>query len=140
LTKKPVILNKKYKKKKAYVRVKGIIQNPVTIRQTPLDFECRIDTGFDGGILVPHWYRSDAQSIKVEPSVTNITLADGSKTPAYVCAAYIQNIDKYTFPPPGKPVTLVMCGNRKGKLLGMGTLKYCSILFNGPKQTFTISF
>ena len=139
MTKKTVTLNKKYKKQKAYVRIKGIIQNPETIRQTPLDFECQIDTGFDGGIFVPHWYRSDAQSIKVEPRLTNITLADGRKVPAYVCAAYMQNIDSYTFPPPGRPVMLVMCGNRKGHLLGMDALKYCSILFDGPKQTFTIN-
>jgi len=140
LTTNPVAINKKYKKKRAYVKIKGVIQNPVTAHQTPLDFECRIDTGFDGGILVPLWLRSDAQSIKVEPRVTDLTLADGRKIPVYVCVAYIQSIDTYTFPLPGKPVRLVMCGNRRGKLLGMDALEYCSILFDGPKQAFTISF
>jgi len=140
LTGRTVALHKKYKNKSAKVRIVGAIQNPENMRQTPLDFECRIDTGFDGGIMVPHWYRSDAQTIGVEPSVTNITLADGSKIPAYVCAAYIHEIDKHSFSHPGKTVILVMCGNRKGELLGMDALKHCSVLFDGPKQAFTISF
>jgi len=140
LTERTITINKRYKNKSANVRIVGAIQNPQNMRRTPLDFECRIDTGFDGGILVPHWYRSDAQTIGVEPSITNITLADGSKIPAYVCAAYIHKIDTYTFPPPGKTAILVMCGNRKRELLGMDALKHCSVLFDGPKQTFTISF
>lgn len=140
MTRRAVAVRKKYKKKSARVRIAGVIQNPQNMRQTPLDFECRIDTGFDGGIMVPHWFRSDAQSIGIEPSITNITLADGSKTPAYVCAAHIHKINGHSFSLPGKTAMLVMCGNRKGKLLGMDALKHCSVLFDGPKQAFTISF
>lgn len=138
MTNRKTTINRKYKNRRAYIRIGGVIRNPKTARQIPLSFECRIDTGFDGGIFVPHWYRSDAQSIDVEPRITNITLADGSRISAYVCAAYLQNIDTCRFPPPGKPVTLVMCGNRKGELLGIDALKYCTVLFDGPKQAFTI--
>lgn len=140
MTRRTITINKRYKNKSAHIRIRGAIQNPQNMRQTPLDFECRIDTGFDGGIMVPHWYRSDAQIIGVEPSITNITLADGSKIPAYVCVAYLHNIDTYAFPPPGKPTILVMCGNRKAELLGMDALKNCTVLFDGPKQTFAIGF
>ena len=139
MTDEKTVLNKKYKNRKAYIRVKGAILNPETVRQIPLDFECQIDTGFDGGILVPDSYRLDAESISVEPSITNITLADGSKVPAYVCVAYIQGIDAHSLPLPGKPVVLVMCGNRKSELLGMDTLKYCTVLFDGPGQAFTMN-
>jgi len=139
LTRRTIAITRKYKNKSAYIRIEGAIRNPQNMRQTPLHFECRIDTGFDGGIIVPHWYRSDAQTIGVEPGITNITLADGSQIPAYICVAHLHKIDTYTFPPPGKPTILVMCGNRKGELLGMDALKYCSVLFDGPKQTLTIS-
>lgn len=130
---------KKYKNKKAYIRVKGAILNLETSRQIPLDFECQIDTGFDGGIMVPDSYNLEAKSINVEARVTSITLADGSKVPAYVCAAHIQEIDTHILPLPGKAVMLVMCGNRKSELLGMDALKHCTVFFNGPNQTFTIN-
>jgi len=139
LTDRKTAINKKYKNKKAYIKVKGAILNPETMRQIPLDFECRIDTGFDGGILIPKWYRPDAKSIGVEPSITNITLADGSKIPAYVCVAHIQQIDTCSLPLPGKPVVLVMCGSREGELLGMDALKYCTVFFDGPGQAFTMN-
>jgi predicted aspartyl protease len=134
-----IVLNKKYKNGKAYIRVKGAILNPETVRQIPLDLECQIDTGFDGGILVPDSYKLDAKSISVEPRVTSITLADGSKTPAYVCVAHIQGIDTHSLPLPGKPVMLVMCGNRKSELLGMDALKYCTVFFDGPGQAFIMN-
>lgn len=139
MTNKSITISKKYRKKAAFIRIKGVIQNPQNLLQTPLDFECRIDTGFDGGIFIPHWYRSDAKTIGVEPTITNITLADGSKVPAYVCVAHLQKIDKFTFPTPGKQTILVMCGDRKGELLGMDALKHCTILFDGPKQAFTMN-
>jgi predicted aspartyl protease len=139
LTDRKTAINKKYKNKKAYIKVKGAILNPETMRQVPLDFECRIDTGFDGGILVQNPYKLDAKSIGVEPRITNITLADGSKIPAYVCVAHIQVIDTCSLPLPGKPVVLVMCGSRKGELLGMDALKYCTVFFDGPGQAFTMN-
>jgi len=141
LTQKPqrAAIRKNYRNKSAFIEIEGIIPNPLTLAQVPLRFECRIDTGFDGGIFVPVRYKSDSEAIGVKPTVTNITLADGSKTPAYVCAAYLQAIDKRGFESPGKPVILVMCGFREGKMLGMDALKYCTILFDGPNQNFTMN-
>ncbi len=131
-------ISKKYYKKKAYLKVKGVIQNPANLRQFPLDFECRIDTGFDGGILIPHWHSADAKSIGVEPSLTNIILADGRKIPAYVCLAHLQEIEAHNLPAPGIPIVLVMCGNRDGSILGMDALQHHLISFDGPAQTCTI--
>lgn len=130
---------KKYRKKSAYIRIEGIVSNPQTAAQVPLRFECRVDTGFDGGVLVPVRYKPDTEAIGVTPAITNVTLADGNKIPAYVCAAYLQAVDKHVFKSPGKPVTLIMCGFREGQMLGMDALKYCTIVFDGPKQDFTIT-
>jgi len=140
LTQKPekVKICKNYRKKAAYITIEGTIPNPQTAAQVPLRFECRIDTGFDGGVLVPVRYKSDTQSIGVRPTITNMTLADGQKINVYVCAAYLQAIEKCVFESPGKPILLVMCGLREGQFLGMDALKYCTILFDGPKQNFTI--
>ena len=132
-------ITKKYKKNSAYIRIEATIRNPETAKQTPLHLECRIDTGFDGGIFVPSLYLSDAKMIGIEPGITNITLADGGRITAYVCTAHINKIEKHYLPEPGKPVILVICGNRKGQLLGMDTLKYCTTAFDGPKQCFTIT-
>ena len=108
------------------------------MRQIPLNCECRIYTGFDGGIMIPYWHKDEIQSIDVEPRITNITVADGSQVPALVCVAYIQEIDSCSFSMPGRAVMLVMSGNWPGTLLGMDTLKYSKILFDGPKQEFTM--
>jgi hypothetical protein len=89
--------------------------------------------------MIPFWHKDELQSINVEPRFTNITVADGSKIPALVCAAHVQEIDSHSFPMPGKPVLLVMCGNWPGALLGMDTLKYGKILFDGPRQEYTMN-
>lgn len=131
-------INKKYKGKKAYIKIKGAIINPVNSRQIPLDCECRIDTGFDGGIMIPFWRKEELRSINVQPVPTNMTVADGRTIPAFVCAAHIQEIETHTFPMPGRPVMLVMCGDLAGVLLGMDALKQSTILFHGPNQEYTM--
>jgi predicted aspartyl protease len=133
------VINKKYRDKKAYIKIKGAIINPLTNRQVPLDYECRIDTGFDGGIMIPYWHKNQIQSIDVEPRITSITVADGSRIPAFVCVAHIHEIDSCSFSMPGRPVMLVMCGNWPGVLLGMDTLKYSKIVFDGPNQQFVMN-
>jgi hypothetical protein len=132
------IINKKYEKKKAYIKIKGSIINTYNARQVPLNCECRIDTGFDGGLLIPFWHKDEIQSIDVQPVATTMTVADGRKIPAFVCAAHIQEIETRTFPMPGRAVMLVMCGNYPGVLLGMDALKQSTIFFDGPNQEYTI--
>lgn len=133
-----ITINKKYSNKKAFIEVKGVIRNPQNLRQVPLTVKCRIDTGFDGGMLVPHWHLSDAKSVGVNPTVTNIVMADGRKVTAYVCVAHLQEIEANTLPAPGIPIILVMCGSRKGNLLGMDSLKAGIISFDGLAQAFTL--
>ena len=130
-------INKQYRRNAAYVRVAGYIPGLET-RQFSFELECRIDTGFDGGIFIPSRYKSDLDIIGVEPSISNVTLADGSKIAAYICAAYILKMDKCAFLPPGKPIEVIICGIREGQLLGMDTLKYCTAFFDGINQNLTI--
>jgi predicted aspartyl protease len=132
-------VTRKYTDKKAFIKIKGAIINEVNGRQLPLDCDCRVDTGFDGGIMIPFWRKQEIESISVQPRPTNITIADGSKIPAFVCAAHIQEIENHTFPSPGRPVMLVMCGNWAGVLLGMDALKQSTILFDGPRQQYTMT-
>jgi len=132
-------IKKNYRNKRAYVKVKGAIINPITTRQIPLDCECRIDTGFDGGIMLPFWHMDELRDINVEARPTNITVADGRKVPAYVCVAHIQELENHPFLMPGRPVMLVMFGKLEGVLLGMDSLKYTTILFDGPNQAYTMN-
>ena len=86
------IITKKYNNKKAFIKIKGAIINPVNGRQLPIDCDCRIDTGFDGGLMIPFWHKEEIESINVQPRPTTITVADGNKIPAFVCAAtYTRN-------------------------------------------------
>lgn len=136
MTKKTI--TKKYQENKAYIKIKGAVINPQNARQVPLDCDCRIDTGFDGGLLIPLWHRKEIEDIDVEPRITNMTVADGTKVPALVCVAHLQEIDSHVLPMPGRDVMLVMCGDRPGVLLGMDTLRHSTILFDGPKQEYTM--
>jgi len=89
--------------------------------------------------MIPYWHKGELQSIGVEPRPTNIIVADGSKIPAFVCVAHMQEIDSFSFSMPGRPVMLVMCGNWPGVLLGMDALKHSTILFDGPNQAYTMN-
>jgi len=120
--------------------IEGIIPNPQSSQQIPFRFECRIDTGFDGGIFVQEADAIDLRMIGIEPTVTNIKLADGRRIPARICAAYLQRIEDCSFPPPGKPVKYVFCGGTRNKLLGMDALRYCIAYLDGPKQSLELSF
>lgn len=132
-------IEKPYKDERAYLKIKGIIQNPQTMGQTPIDVEGRIDTGFDGGLFVPISYKSDLEIIKVIPRKTNITLADGRKIPAEVCFAYVQQIDNIELPAPGLPISLVICGDLRGHLIGMNFLKNCITRLEGPSQKLAMT-
>jgi len=131
-------IDKKYRSKFAFAKIKGIIPNPVTGQQFPFDFECLVDTGFYGGFFVPNWFVSNAKSIGVNPYPTTITLADGTDIPALTCAAYLQQIEDYCFPSPGKLTFLVIYKKKCDEVMGMDALQYFSVLFDGPNQTFKL--
>lgn len=132
--------NKDYEKKALFVRVRGIVQNPRDMRQVPFNFRCRVDTGFDGGVTAPRWFLSDIGTIGVQPLEKNWTLANGTRIPVFICAAYLHQIDLCVFPMPGLAVTMVMMGNVERNFLGMDSLKYCALILDGSKQKFSMIF
>ena len=132
--------DKDYEKKALFVQVRGIVQNPRNMRQTPFNFRCRVDTGFDGGVTAPHWFRSDVDTIGIQPLVRNWTLANGEKVPVYTCAAYLHQIDRCVFPMPGLAVKMVMLGNVEKHLLGMDSLQYCTLIVDGSNEKFSMIF
>lgn len=133
------VIRKNYSSNFAFVRVRGIVPNPENARQFPFEAECLIDTGFYGGVYLPDSFLSDAKTIGVTPTPTNITLADGSEIVAHVCAAYLLQIEDHKFNWPGKPIFLVIYGNKSDELIGMNSLKHFPVLFDGPNSCFTIS-
>jgi len=134
------IKNKDYENKALFVQVRGIVQNPRDMRQIPFNFRCRVDTGFDGGITAPQWFRSDIDTIGVQPLEKNWTLANGERVTVHICAAYLHQIDRCEFPMPGLAVKMVMLGYVEKNLLGMESLKYCTLILNGSEEKFSMIF
>ena len=132
------IINKLYKNKRAYLKIRAIIPNPQTHERTPLFFEGIVDTGFDGGLFVPETFKSDLDIVNVTPRKTSLILADGRKIPVETCFIYLQEIDGIRLPAPGIAVQLVLGGKLKGHLIGMDLLKHCITEFNGPSQTLNL--
>jgi len=123
---------------KPYVRAKVVIVNPQTGRQTTIEKEFKIDTGFDGGIHVAQSHIADITLIGVNPVVGTIGLAGGIPNQAYRCFAYLQQIGNYELPMPGIEVELVLHGSSRHGLLGLEILKYWITKFDGPNQFLTI--
>ena len=98
------------------------------------------NTGFGDGVTAPLWFRSDIDIIGVQPALKTRTLANGERIPVYVCAAYLHQIDKCVFPMPGLAVRMVMLGNVERNLLGMDSLKYCTLILDGSNQKFSMIF
>ena len=134
------INDKDYEKKALFVRVRGIVQNPRDMRQVPFNFKCMVDTGCGDGVTAPLWFKSDVDIIGIQPAIKNRTLANGKRIPVHVCAAYIQQIDNCVFPMPGFAVRIAMFGDVERSLLGMDSLKYCTLILDGPNQIFSMIF
>ncbi|MCW4048106.1 MAG: hypothetical protein NWE89_00065 [Candidatus Bathyarchaeota archaeon] len=128
----PYSIEKRYKNKRAYLKLRGFVRNLQTMEQTPFIVEGIVDTGFDGGLFVPDTFKSDLEIINVKPRKSPMTLADGRKITAETCFAYIQQVDDIKLPDPGLPVSFVVFGNLKGHLIGMEFLENCVTEFNGP--------
>jgi len=123
-----------------YVRARVAIFNPETGRQTIIEKDFWIDTGFDGGIYVTQSHIPDITLIGVKPVAGTIGMAGGQTSPAYRCLAYLQQIGDHEFPPPGIEAELVLHGSDRHGLLGLEILKYWSTKFDGSNEFFTISW
>ena len=124
---------------KPYVKAKVAIVNPQTGRQTTIEKDFWIDTGFDGGVHFAQSYISDITLIGVSPVLGPISVAGGGIRRAYRCLAYLQQIGDHKFSMPGIEAELVLHGSDRHGLLGLEILKYWITKLDGPNEFFTIT-
>lgn len=131
------LLIKDYRNNALYIRVEGAIIHPDTLRRAPFNFECKIDTGFYGGLFYERTLISDAERVNVQTRPATLYLADHTPITAQACIANIEKIDGQELPYPGIPVELFMHGRPRG-LMGMGALKSFLFILDGINQEFKI--
>ena len=128
-----------YTRGRPYVRAKVVIVNPETGRQTTIQKDFWIDTGFDGGIHVAQFHEADITMIGVNPVAGTISVAGGRSDATYRCLAYLQQIGDYELPMPGIEAELVLHGSDRYGLLGLDILKHWITKFDGPNEFFRIA-
>ena len=125
-------LNQPYSGNKVFVNIRGYINNPLTHQRAPFSCRALVDTGFTSGIFSEDALRSDAETIGVTPTQTTIQLGDR-------CEAYIEEVNTYRLPAPGKKVTLYMRG-RNSHYIGMQAISDWIVQFHGPTKTLYSKF
>jgi len=110
----------------------------MTGKQTTIDKNFKVDTGFDAGIHLPDVHMSDAHLVGLEPTLGTVGLAGGVEKPAHYSFAYLKEIEGYEFPAPGIGVQLVLQGSSRHGVLGLEILKRFVTEFDGPNQLLTI--
>ena len=128
-----------YTRGKPIVRAKVAVINPETLRQTTIQKDFWIDTGFDGGIHVAQSHEADITIIGVDPLKGSIGVAGGKTDPADRCLAYLQQIEDYELPMPGIEAELILHGSDRHGLLGLDILKHWTVKFDGPSELFKIT-
>lgn len=124
---------------KPYIKAKVVIVNPQTGRQTTIEKDFWIDTGFNGGIHIAQFHRWDITLIGVNPVLGPIGVAGGETRRAYRCLAYLQRIGDHEFSMPGIEAELVLHGSDRYGLLGLEILKHWTTKLDGPNEFFTIT-
>lgn len=131
------MIERVYSEGKPFVTARIAIINPRTSKATSFEERCWVDTGFDGGVHVPNFRRSEATMVGVEPRPATLTLAGGVRAPGYICLAYLQQIENYEIPIPGIETELIIQGTQKYGLIGLMILKNWIAKFNGPRETLS---
>jgi len=137
MTSKTRIFERGYSECKPFVRVRIAIINPRTGKVVNFEERCWVDTGFDGGIHVPNFRRSEAMTVGIDPKLMTLTLAGGVRVPGYACLAFLQQIEKYEIPSPGIETELIIQGTQDYGLVGLEILKNWIAQFDGPKETLS---
>lgn len=127
-----------YTNGKPYVKARVVIVNPENLRQTTIEKEFWIDSGFDGGIHIAQFHMSEITMIGVSPVPGPIGVAGGERRQAYHCLAYLQQIGEFEFPSPGIEVMLVLHGSARHGLLGLEVLKHWTTKLDGQNQSLSI--
>ena len=137
MTQRKPIFERGYSANKPFVRARIAIINPRTGELASFEERCWVDTGFDGGIHVPNFRRSEATMVGIIPSLATLTLAGGTRVPGSVCLAFLQQIENYKLPPPGIETELIIQGTQDYGLLGLEILKNWIAQFDGPRKTLS---
>jgi len=132
------IFVRRYSSGKPFVTVRIAIVNLNTFQRTAFDQRCWVDTGFDGGVHVPEFRRSEATMVGVQPTPATVTLAGRVRRPGYVCLAFLRQIDDYEIPPPGLEMELLMQGDQPWGLIGLEVLRNWIAEFDGPRETLSV--
>jgi len=133
------IFEDRYIQGKPFVKAKVVIVNSQSGRQTTIEKDFWIDTGFDGGIHIAQSHISDITLIGVSPVLGPIGVAGGETRRAYRCLAYLQQIGDHEFSMPGIEVELVLHGSNRYGLLGLEILKHWIAKFDGPNEFLAIT-
>jgi hypothetical protein len=132
------IVEEHYTDKKPYVRARVIVVNLETGRQTAIEKDFWIDTGFDGGIHVAQSHKPDITMIGVNPVPGPISVAGGATNVAHRCLAYLQRLGDHEFPMPGIETELILHGSSRHGLIGLDILKHWIATFDGLNELLTI--
>lgn len=115
------------------------VTHPQTVRQVSLRLEeCKVDTGFNGDILVPFHHASEMSLIGVRLYDGNFQLANGNIVPGKWCRARVTKISDCEFPAPDIEIALTCCGEPEIPLFGLRLLSKWIAKFHGPKRLLTI--
>lgn len=131
------ILERAYSQGKPFVRVRIAVINPQTGQVATFQQRCWVDTGFDGGIHVPNFRKSEAKMVGVDPRLTTLTLAGGARAPGHACLAFLQKIENCEIPSPGIETELIIQGTQNHGLIGLEILKNWIAQFDGPRQSLS---
>jgi hypothetical protein len=135
-----IILQKSYVEGRAIADIEILVVNPVNFRQIILRKRVQIDTGFDSGVHIRETEAGDLAIIGVKPSLGPLKLAGNVVASGQFCLGYLQKIGDYSLPPPGIEITLVFQGTSSQGLLGLEAIKSWIVTFNGPAQSFKITY
>jgi hypothetical protein len=137
MTRRNPILERGYSEHKPFVRLRIAIINLRTGETINFEERCWVDTGFDGGIHVPNFRRSEVMMVGIDPRLTTLTLAGGVRVPGYACLAFIREIEDYEIPAPGIETELIIQGTQDYGLIGLEVLKNWIAKFDGPRETLS---
>ena len=133
------VLEDHYTQGKPFVRVKIAVVNPENSRQTTIQGDFWIDTGFDGGIHVSQFHENEVTALGVEVYPAPIGVAGGKTDPANRCLAYLQQIGDQELPAPGIAAEMIFHGQDRHGLIGLDILRNWIVKFDGPSQFFRIT-
>jgi len=128
-----------YSRGRPIVKAKIVVVNPETLRQTTIQKDLWIDTGFDGGIHVAQSHEADIAMIGVNLLSGTLGVAGGRTETTHRCLAYLQQIGDFELPMPGIEAELIFHGSAPHGLLGLDILKHWIVRFDGPNEFFKIT-